>query len=54
MEECQRLGASSYLVKPVNFHSLSRITPHLKLEWALYKPTAAKLPTAQATLRSPA
>jgi CheY-like chemotaxis protein len=42
IEECQRLGANSYIVKPVNFSSLSRITPHLNLEWALFKPAEVK------------
>jgi len=51
MEECQRLGANSYLVKPVNFHSLSRITPHLNLEWALYKPAEKPAPTVQPQLQ---
>jgi CheY-like chemotaxis protein len=29
------LGASAYLVKPVNFHNFSKITPKLSLQWAL-------------------
>ena len=37
MDECQRLGANSYIVKPVNFQRLSQITPQLSLNWALYK-----------------
>lgn len=37
MEECQRLGADTYIVKPVNFQRLSQITPQLSLNWVLYK-----------------
>ncbi len=33
--ECQRLGCSHYLVKPVGFAGLSRITPQLRLDWRL-------------------
>jgi CheY-like chemotaxis protein len=36
--ECKRLGAESYIVKPVGFQNFSEITPHLKMEWALVKP----------------
>ena len=39
--ECQRLGAETYIVKPLNFQRLSQITPRLNLEWALFKPAAA-------------
>jgi CheY-like chemotaxis protein/DNA-binding XRE family transcriptional regulator len=40
--ECQRLGAETYLIKPLNFQRLSQITPRLNLEWALLKPAAAQ------------
>ena len=36
--ECQRLGADNYIVKPVDFQRLSKITPDLNLNWALVKP----------------
>jgi CheY-like chemotaxis protein/DNA-binding XRE family transcriptional regulator len=36
--ECERLGAGSYLIKPLNFLRLSQITPQLNLGWALIKP----------------
>jgi CheY-like chemotaxis protein/DNA-binding XRE family transcriptional regulator len=36
--ECQRLGAETYLIKPLNFQRLSQITPRLHLDWALLKP----------------
>jgi CheY-like chemotaxis protein/DNA-binding XRE family transcriptional regulator len=37
--ECQRLGAATYIVKPLNFLRLSQVTPHLDLDWVLSKPT---------------
>jgi CheY-like chemotaxis protein/DNA-binding XRE family transcriptional regulator len=40
MEECERLGVASYIVKPVNFQSLIQATPPLNLDWALLKPAA--------------
>ena len=33
----QRLGADAYIVKPVDFRSLSGVTPQLSLQWALLK-----------------
>jgi CheY-like chemotaxis protein/predicted XRE-type DNA-binding protein len=36
--ECQRLGAETYIIKPLNFQRLSQVTPRLNLEWALFKP----------------
>lgn len=33
--ECSRLGAENYLIKPMAFESLSKITPKLNLQWAL-------------------
>jgi len=36
--ECRRLGADSYIVKPVDFQRLSQITPQLNLSWMLLKP----------------
>ena len=40
--ECRRLGAETYIVKPVNFQTLSQITPRLNLEWALLGAPDAK------------
>jgi len=37
--ECQRLGAETYIVKPLNFQRLSQVTPRLNLDWALFKPS---------------
>jgi CheY-like chemotaxis protein len=38
--ECQRLGAETYIIKPLNFQRLSQVTPRLQLDWALLKPEA--------------
>jgi CheY-like chemotaxis protein len=34
-EECKRLGADTYIVKPVDFQRLSQVTPQLHLCWTL-------------------
>lgn len=47
MEECRRLGADTYIVKPVNFQRLSQITPQLSLNWALYKSVGTELQNAR-------
>jgi two-component system, response regulator len=39
VSEALRLGAQSYLVKPVDFHRLSRLTPDLNLTWSLQQST---------------
>lgn len=39
--ECQRLGAETYIIKPLNFLRLSQVTPRLNLDWALLKPLAS-------------
>jgi len=36
-EECKRLGAETYIVKPVDFQRLSRVTPQLRCCWTLLK-----------------
>jgi CheY-like chemotaxis protein len=36
--ECRRLGAESYIVKPVGFQNFSDVTPLVPLDWALLKP----------------
>ncbi|MGA2244150.1 MAG: helix-turn-helix domain-containing protein [Verrucomicrobiota bacterium] len=36
--ECQRLGVKTFIRKPLNFETLSRITPRLNLDWALIRP----------------
>lgn len=47
IEECQRLGATTYLVKPVNFQRLGQVTPQLNLDWVLFKPPETKNPEVQ-------
>lgn len=42
--ECQRLGAQTYVLKPLSFEKLSQITPRLNLDWALFKPPGSKPP----------
>ena len=42
MQECQRLGAEAYIVKPVNFQRLIQVTPLLNLDWVLFKPTETR------------
>jgi CheY-like chemotaxis protein/DNA-binding XRE family transcriptional regulator len=37
--ECGRLGAEQYIVKPVGFEGLSRVTSRLDFQWALVNPT---------------
>jgi CheY-like chemotaxis protein len=41
-EECKRLGAETYIVKPVNFQRLSQVTPQLHLSWALVNEQPAR------------
>ncbi len=41
IEECHRLGAANYIVKPVDFQRLSLATPPLNLDWALLQLEAA-------------
>jgi len=36
---CRRLGVESYIIKPVGFQNFSEVTPHLRLDWALKKPS---------------
>jgi two-component system, response regulator len=35
---CKRLGAETYIVKPVDFQNFSAVTLQLSLQWALLKP----------------
>ncbi|WP_138223064.1 response regulator [Nibricoccus aquaticus] len=37
VEECLRLGAEAYLVKPVGFENFSKVTAGLNMTWALFK-----------------
>jgi CheY-like chemotaxis protein/DNA-binding XRE family transcriptional regulator len=40
--ECQRLGAATFIVKPVDFQKLGRVTPQLNLDWALLQQPPAE------------
>jgi len=40
INECRRLGAETYIVKPVDFHNFSEVTSELKLAWTLVKPSS--------------
>jgi CheY-like chemotaxis protein/DNA-binding Xre family transcriptional regulator len=40
--ECHRLGVENYIVKPVDFPGLIKVTPRLNLNWTLLKPSGAK------------
>jgi two-component system, response regulator len=42
IEECRRLGAETYIVKPVNFQNFSEVTPRLSLAWVLVKPNGTR------------
>jgi CheY-like chemotaxis protein/DNA-binding XRE family transcriptional regulator len=38
--ECEQLGVKTYIVKPLDFQRLSRVTPQLSLDWGLLIPSA--------------
>jgi CheY-like chemotaxis protein/DNA-binding XRE family transcriptional regulator len=38
LQTSKQLGAEAYLIKPVDLQNLSRVTPQLNLQWALWKP----------------
>lgn len=44
IDECRRLGAETYIVKPVGFQNFSAIAPRLEMEWALVKPLYWPMP----------
>jgi len=48
IHESKRLGAETYIVKPVDLQNFSAMTLKLSLQWALFKPTGAVPPTARA------
>lgn len=41
ISECRRLGAETYIVKPVSFQNFSKVTTVLNLSWMLVDPNAA-------------
>jgi len=38
INECRRLGAETYIVKPVSFQNFSKVTSFLSLSWMLVEP----------------
>jgi len=42
IDECRRLGAETYIVKPVGFKKFSEVTPRLSLAWVLVKPNGTQ------------
>jgi CheY-like chemotaxis protein len=40
IQECRRLGAETYIVKPVSFQNFSKVTTLLSLSWVLVEPNA--------------
>jgi CheY-like chemotaxis protein len=51
IEECRRLGAETYIVKPVRVESFREVASALNLAWTLVKPTAAGGPTKRQVLQ---
>lgn len=41
INECRRLGAETYIVKPVSFQNFSKVTTLLSLSWMLVEPNPA-------------
>ena len=52
MTGSRRLGADAYIVKPVDFHRFSQVTPHLNFSWMLLKPVATGMQGADGRKRS--
>jgi CheY-like chemotaxis protein len=50
INECRRLGAETYIVKPVSFQNFSKVTTLLSLSWVLVEPNGTLSP--QPNLRS--
>jgi CheY-like chemotaxis protein len=44
ISECRRLGADTYIVKPVQFQNFSEVTSRLSLAWVLIKPNGTRSP----------
>lgn len=51
VREALRLGADAYIIKPLNFDSLSSVTPRLNFRWTLVNPTGPASP-ARSSRRS--
>ena len=43
MNECRRLGAETYIVKPVSFQNFSKVTSLLSLSWVLVEPNGKRV-----------
>lgn len=43
IDECRRLGAAAYIVKPVGFENFCQVTSELSFNWALLKPATAEV-----------
>jgi CheY-like chemotaxis protein len=41
ISECRKLGAETYIVKPVSFQNFSKVTTVLSLSWVLVEPNGA-------------
>jgi CheY-like chemotaxis protein len=54
IDECRRLGAETYIVKPVSFQNFSKVTTFLSLSWVLVDPDASVAPRSNLTLSRPA
>jgi CheY-like chemotaxis protein len=55
INECRRLGAETYIVKPVSFQNFSKVTTLLSLSWVLVEPTVtASAQQKVTTTRTPA
>jgi CheY-like chemotaxis protein/DNA-binding XRE family transcriptional regulator len=50
--EAVRLGAAGYIIKPVNFHNFSQITPKLNFSWTLLHPNPASKAASPPTART--
>jgi CheY-like chemotaxis protein len=53
IEESRRLGAETYIVKPVSFQNFSKVTTLLSLSWVLVDPTG-KLAAQPSVMANPA
>jgi CheY-like chemotaxis protein/DNA-binding XRE family transcriptional regulator len=49
MAECRRLGAESYIIKPVGFENFREATAELSFSWALLKPPRGPRPSRRKT-----
>jgi CheY-like chemotaxis protein len=47
INECRRLGAETYIVKPVSFQNFSKVTSFLSLSWMLVEPNATPLSASE-------